>query len=89
MDAKTLVKKGYKQAAFRYAKNADKFAAGWKKKGHSVKYLRSSGPVSEGGYRKNAWYVMASEKKKRTPRPTKPKRRRSPTNVDFLPRFKF
>lgn len=60
-----LIRRGYKQAAFRIKANANKFAAGWKRKGYKARGLRSSGPVVEGGHRTDAgkaYYVIVSKR---------------------------
>lgn len=54
-----LVNRGYKQAAFRYKTNAGLFAKRWKDRGYKASLMRSSGPVVEGGYEKQAYYVTA------------------------------
>lgn len=54
-----LVSRGYKQAAFRSKSNAVKFAKKWKDKGYKVSLMRSSGPVTEGGFQSGAYYVTA------------------------------
>lgn len=63
MKINRLVKGGYKQASFRYKKNALYFGKLWKLKGYNTKYFSSSGPVVEGGYAKNAYYSMAYKPK--------------------------
>lgn len=42
-----LVRRGYKQAAFRTKSNAIAFAKAWKKKGYAVEGSRSTGPTIE------------------------------------------
>ena len=63
MDTKTLVKKGYKQAAFRRKSNLNAFRKGWAKKGYKTAVFSSSGPTVEGGYKRNAYYAIASKSK--------------------------
>lgn len=60
-----LIEQGYTQAAFRYKRNALTFATLWKKKGYSVRGLRSSGLVVEGGTARNAYNLVATKPKKR------------------------
>lgn len=60
---KLLVERGYKQVAFRSKSNAEMFGAAWKRKGYTPRGTRSSGPVIEGGYQRNAYYVMAGNKR--------------------------
>ena len=58
-----LVKRGYKQAAFRSKTNAEAFAAAWRGKGYVVEGLRSTGPVVETGkIVRKAYYVVARGK---------------------------
>ena len=64
----TLVKKGYKEAAFSRKENAVIFGKALVKKGLRVEVIRSSGPTVEGKrvYRRrggNAYYVIGSRKK--------------------------
>lgn len=58
-----LVRRGYKEAAFRYKGDAAKFAGLWEKKGYKVGIMRwSSGPVADGSNRDRvprAYYVIA------------------------------
>lgn len=69
-----LVQRGMTQAAFRRKSNALAFQQAWRKKGYKVGTLRSSGPTVEGGYKRNAYYVIAEKRKQRMN--SKPKRRR-------------
>ena len=66
---KSLVNKGYTQGAFRNKTNALKFQNEWKKKGYKTGYIRSSGAVVEGGYKRNAYYVIAEKLKKKNSLP--------------------
>jgi len=60
-----LVNRGYKQAAFRVKANAEKFIKAWKKKGYDYRWVRSSGQVIEGGYQRNAYYVIVGKRFKK------------------------
>ena len=57
-----LVKRDYKQAAFRSKANAVKFAIAWRTRGYKASLMRSSGQTVEGGYQKNAYYVIAHKR---------------------------
>ena len=64
MDIPTLVNKGYKEAAFKYKRNADKFMSAWRKKGYYCESLTSSGSVVdlEGQpYVRNAYYCICQK----------------------------
>jgi len=61
---RNLVKRGYTQGAFRNISNARYFKSLWEEKGYNVGYIRSSGAVVEGGYKHNAYYMIAEKKRK-------------------------
>lgn len=61
----SLVRGGYKEAAFSNKENAIYFANLWKKKGYDVGGLRSAGPTVEGKVRRKAYYIIARKKKKK------------------------
>ena len=65
MDIQTLVNKGYKQAAFKYKRNAQAFIGAWTKKGYKdCGWMFSSGPVVdvEGQpYVQDAYYCICSK----------------------------
>jgi uncharacterized protein YaaQ len=57
---KSLVNKGYKEAAFIKKENAKKFSSELRKQGYKTGTLRSTGPTVEGKYGK-AYYVIGEE----------------------------
>ena len=63
VSVESLVKKGYKQAAFSYKWNAEKFRNLWHKKGYKTEMFRSSGPTVEfpKEHVTNAYYVVAKK----------------------------
>ena len=57
------MRRGYKQAAFSYKWNADKFKKLWHEKGYKTETYRSSGPTVEFPKERvtNAYYVVAKK----------------------------
>lgn len=61
----SILRRGYKEAGFAQKKNAQIFSRKWKQRGYNTALIRSSGPVVEGGFSKNAYYVVAQKPKSR------------------------